>query len=62
MSDPEALRALRDPTPWRLAAFAGVPGELIVRHGAVSVEVAGALAEGARVRLRADVGVGVTGV
>ena len=44
------------------AALAGVPGELIERHGAVSVEVALALAEGARDRLGADVGVGVTGI
>ena len=43
-------------------ALAGVPGELLDRHGAVSVEVAAALAEGARVRVGADVGVGVTGV
>ncbi|MHB8531945.1 MAG: competence/damage-inducible protein A [Solirubrobacteraceae bacterium] len=41
---------------------AGVPGELIERHGAVSQEVAEALAAGARVELGADVGVGVTGV
>ena len=40
----------------------GVPAELIERHGAVSAEVAQALAEGARTRLRADVGVGITGV
>lgn len=43
-------------------ALAGVPGELIERHGAVSEEVAQALARGARERLGADVGVGVTGV
>jgi nicotinamide-nucleotide amidase len=43
-------------------ALAGVPSELIERHGAVSCEVAEALAEGARARLRADVGVGVTGI
>jgi nicotinamide-nucleotide amidase len=43
-------------------ALAGVPAELLERHGAVSPEVAAALAEGARVRLGADVGVGVTGV
>jgi len=43
-------------------ATAGVPAELIERHGAVSPEVAEALADGARVRLDADVGVGVTGV
>jgi competence/damage-inducible protein CinA-like protein len=41
---------------------AGVAGELIERHGAVSAEVAEALADGARSRLGADVGVGVTGV
>jgi len=41
---------------------AGVAEELIARHGAVSGEVAEALADGARTRLGADVGVGVTGV
>jgi nicotinamide-nucleotide amidase len=43
-------------------AAAGVPRELIERHGAVSSEVAVALAAGAQARLGADVGVGVTGV
>ena len=43
-------------------SHAGVPSELIERHGAVSAEVAEALAQGAKVRLGADVGVGVTGV
>lgn len=43
-------------------AQAGVPAELIERHGAVSLEVAEALAAGARSALGADVGVGVTGV
>jgi nicotinamide-nucleotide amidase len=43
-------------------AQAGVPSELIERHGAVSEEVARALADGARSRLGVDVGVGVTGV
>jgi nicotinamide-nucleotide amidase len=43
-------------------ASAGVPRELIERHGAVSAEVARALADGARMQLGADVGVGVTGV
>ncbi|HXB65668.1 MAG TPA: competence/damage-inducible protein A [Solirubrobacteraceae bacterium] len=43
-------------------ALAGVPAELIARHGAVSPEVAQALAQGARERLGADIGVGVTGV
>jgi nicotinamide-nucleotide amidase len=41
---------------------AGVPRELIEAHGAVSEEVARALADGARARLGADVGVGITGV
>ncbi len=43
-------------------SHAGVPAELIERHGAVSEEVAQALADGARSRLGADVGVGLTGV
>jgi nicotinamide-nucleotide amidase len=43
-------------------ACAGVSPELIERHGAVSPEVAEALAEGARERLGADVGVGITGI
>ena len=41
---------------------AGVPAELIETHGAVSQEVVEALARGARERLGADVGVGITGV
>ncbi|MGA2320830.1 MAG: competence/damage-inducible protein A [Solirubrobacteraceae bacterium] len=41
---------------------ADVAPELIERHGAVSAQVAEALADGARSRLGADVGVGVTGV
>jgi nicotinamide-nucleotide amidase len=41
---------------------AGVDPQLIESHGAVSAEVAEALADGARSRLGADVGVGVTGV
>jgi nicotinamide-nucleotide amidase len=40
----------------------GVASELIERYGAVSGEVAEALAAGARSRLDADVGVGVTGI
>jgi nicotinamide-nucleotide amidase len=40
----------------------GVPGELIERFGAVSGEVARALAEGAIARFDAAVGVGITGV
>ena len=43
-------------------AQVGVPAELIERHGAVSAEVAQALAEGVRERLGCDVGIGVTGV
>ena len=42
--------------------LAGVPEQLIERHGAVSEEVAVALAEGARASLDADIGVGVTGI
>jgi len=42
--------------------LAGVPEQLIERHGAVSEEVAVALADGARAALSADVGVGVTGI
>jgi nicotinamide-nucleotide amidase len=40
----------------------GVPAELIERHGAVSPEVAAALADGAIVRFGADVGIGITGI
>lgn len=40
----------------------GVPRELIEAHGAVSEEVAAALAGGVRERLATDVGVGVTGI
>jgi nicotinamide-nucleotide amidase len=43
-------------------ARAGVARELIEAHGAVSAEVARALADGARAKLDADVGVGITGV
>ncbi|HEX8157572.1 MAG TPA: competence/damage-inducible protein A [Solirubrobacteraceae bacterium] len=43
-------------------ALAGVDPALIAAHGAVSEEVAVALADGARCRLEADVGVGVTGI
>ena len=39
-----------------------VPAELLAEHGAVSPEVATAMAEGARARLRSDVAVAVTGV
>jgi nicotinamide-nucleotide amidase len=43
-------------------ALAGVDSGLIERVGAVSVEVAEALADGARAALGADVGVGITGI
>ena len=40
----------------------GVPPGMLAEYGAVSPEVAGALAEGARARFGADVGVGITGI
>jgi nicotinamide-nucleotide amidase len=43
-------------------ALSGVPAALIERHGAVSPEVAVALADGAIARFGADVGIGITGV
>ena len=42
-------------------AFAGVPETLIERHGAVSPEVAAALADGAIARFGAGLGIGITG-
>jgi nicotinamide-nucleotide amidase len=42
--------------------LAGVPADMIERHGAVSREVAAALAEGIRYRCESTLGVGVTGV
>jgi nicotinamide-nucleotide amidase len=42
--------------------LAGVPAEMIQRHGAVSREVAAALAEGIRYRCESTLGVGITGV
>ena len=42
--------------------FAGVPASMIARHGAVSREVAAALAQGIRKRCKATFGVGITGV
>ncbi len=42
--------------------LAGVPEEMIHRHGAVSREVAAALAEGIRYRCDSTLGVGITGV
>ena len=40
----------------------GVPAELIADHGAVSEPVAAAMATGARERLGAELGIGVTGI
>jgi nicotinamide-nucleotide amidase len=42
--------------------FANVPPMLVAQHGAVSKEVAEAMAEGIREECRASVGVGITGV
>ena len=42
--------------------LAGVPPELIAQHGAVSAEVAKALAEGIRARTGSTLGLGVTGI
>ena len=43
-------------------ALADVPAEVLAAHGAVSAQVAKAMADGARARLRVDVAVAVTGV
>jgi nicotinamide-nucleotide amidase len=40
----------------------GVPAELVDRHGAVSLEVAGAMADGALRRFDADTAVAITGI
>ncbi len=42
--------------------FAGVPRNLLAKHGAVSREVAAAMAEGIRKRCTATFGIGITGV
>jgi PncC family amidohydrolase len=42
--------------------LADVPPDLIHGHGAVSAVVAGALARGARARLDAKIGLGITGI
>lgn len=42
--------------------LAGVPADMIERHGAVSREVAAALAEGIRYRCESTLGVGITGI
>ncbi len=44
------------------ATALGVPAELLAEHGAVSAEVAEAMARGARAALGADVAVAVTGI
>lgn len=44
------------------ATLAGVPRELLDRHGAVSPETAAALADGVRERCAATWGIGLTGV
>jgi nicotinamide-nucleotide amidase len=43
-------------------SFAGVPPDLIEKHGAVSEEVAKALAEGIRARTGATIGLAITGI
>lgn len=43
-------------------AALGVPAEVLAAHGAVSAQVAIAMAEGVRARLGTDLAVGVTGV
>jgi len=43
-------------------AMVGVPGELLERHGAVSEQVARAMAAGVRDRLGATWGAGITGI
>jgi nicotinamide-nucleotide amidase len=40
----------------------GVPPAVLAGHGAVSPEVASALAQGARSRFGAEIGVGITGI
>ena len=44
------------------ATLAGVPADLIAEHGAVSLAVAQAMAEGVRKRTGASLGIGITGV
>jgi PncC family amidohydrolase len=42
--------------------LAGVPATLIAEHGAVSEQVARAMAEGIRARAATNIGIGVTGI
>ena len=49
-------------TNWVKENLLGVDGELLTRFGAVSEQVAVAMAEGVRRRLQADVAVSVTGL
>lgn len=42
--------------------LAGVPSDVLEAHGAVSAQVALAMADGARTRMHADIAVSVTGV
>lgn len=42
--------------------LAGVPAELLEEHGAISSEVAGALAEGIRKSTGSSIGIGITGL
>jgi PncC family amidohydrolase len=42
--------------------LAGVPADVLLAHGAVSAQVAIALADGARTRLGADIAISVTGI
>jgi nicotinamide-nucleotide amidase len=44
------------------SALLGVPAAILAAHGAVSAEVAAAMAEGARATFRADLAAAVTGI
>lgn len=49
-------------TDWVKHSLLGVPEETLAQYGAVSAQTAGAMAEGVRRRLEADVAVSVTGL
>ncbi len=53
---------LLTPSARQLSAYGSSGAELLATGGAVSPEVGVALAEGARARFGADVGVGITGI